>query len=245
MAVNEARALTAGFEFDRRYMLIDESHHFITQREIPELALFTTKIDGQLLTIQYKDVQFQLPLFSNSGKLYRTSVWGDPATTLEVSREANDWFSDLLNKKLHLVQLADDRSRQHVNKENQITLDVSLADGYPYLLLGMGSLSALNEKLSTSIAIDRFRPNIVVDTIRAHEEDSWKEIHVGAASFFNMKPCGRCMMITIDQQKATIDNEPLKILNGYRKSGNNVLFGTNLMCTTEGIVRLGDGVSVG
>jgi len=39
--VSEARLTDRGLEHDRRWMLIDENNRFLTQRENPEMALFS------------------------------------------------------------------------------------------------------------------------------------------------------------------------------------------------------------
>ena len=77
-----------------------------------------------------------------------------------------------------------------------------------------------------------------------HHEDTWPGMKIGNAIFENIKPCGRCNVITIDQQNAHINTEPLKILNQYRKVGNSVNFGTNMICTQEGVIRVGDTIKV-
>ena len=52
------------------------------------------------------------------------------------------------------------------------------SDGFPFLLTSQSSLVALNEKLSTPITMERFRPNIVVDGCcnRPFDEDRWESI---------------------------------------------------------------------
>jgi uncharacterized protein YcbX len=94
--------------------------------------------------------------------------------------------------------------------------------------------------MSEKVPMNRFRPNIVVSSSVAHEEDEWGDFKVGSATFTNIKPCGRCNVITIDQATGIINNETLKILNTYRKKENSVLFGTNVVCNISGKVSVGD-----
>ena len=142
------------------------------------------------------------------------------------------------------MRLASDRAREHFVKKHNNLIPVSLADGYPYLLLGTESLRGLNNKLTGKLSFDRFRPNIVVQTTESHEEDLWHNIGAGTAVFENAKPCGRCQIVTINQETAISDNEPLKVLNTYRRSANSVLFGINLICRQDGLVRSGDTVQI-
>jgi uncharacterized protein YcbX len=240
ISMSEAKALRAGFEYDRRWMLLDHENKFITQRQVPELALFKTSISDGQLTLTYNNHSYHIRVDEHTSENINTNVWEDDASTMRVSPLVDEWLGDALKMKVRLVKICNEQSRIHHNKNHDIHLPVSLADGYPYLVAGTASLDLLNNKLDAPIQMSRFRPNIVVVTTEAHEEDIWKECKTGTAEFLNMKPCGRCTMITIDQNTAQINNEPLKILNQYRKSLNSVLFGTNMMCTKEGLVTVGD-----
>lgn len=238
--MDRALALEAGFDLDRRWMLVDEEGRFITQRTKPELALFKQNIFKDTLTISFYKASFSFEIKSVSADLLRTKVWDDLADTVVVSKEADEWFSDQLSLKVRLVKIASECSRYHHSKTTDKEYPVSLADGYPYLLVGSSSLELLNENLTHKVSMDRFRPNIVVTTSAAHEEDDWQQFSISSAAFANIKPCGRCNVITIDQSNAKIDTEPLKALNNYRKKDNSVLFGTNLVCIHPGTLKVGD-----
>lgn len=238
--VAKALALKAGFEHDRRWMLIDSENKFVTQRQFPQLALFKTNISDSQLTISYENQDFAIGLDESRSEVLKTQVWDDEAKVTRVNHLVDEWLSDMLKTKLGIVKIYDENSRHHHNKKHDIHLPVSLADGYPYLVAGTESLSHLNSQLSQPIDMNRFRPNIVIETQTPHEEDLWNSCKVGEVVFQNLKPCGRCQVITIDQKTADINNEPLKILNQYRKVSNSVLFGTNMICETEGTVSIGD-----
>jgi uncharacterized protein YcbX len=238
--LNMAKALTAGFEFDRRWMLLDANNQFLSQRTIPQMALFSIKISGPILSASYENHTLEFNVHETDGNIIQTKVWDDNASTIEVSKEASNWFSKLFRQDVRLVKIADEKARSHHITKKQDDVHVSLADGYPYLLTGESSLTHLSTKSAIPIAMDRFRPNIVVNAKIPHEEDEWQRLEIGTAVFENIKPCGRCKIITVNQQTAEINNEPLKVLNSYRKSGNNVIFGTNMICTRPGIVSIGD-----
>ncbi len=241
ISVASAMALKAGFEHDRRWMLIDEHQNFVTQRILPILALFVPEIkDGKIL-ITFKNDVVYFDLESRIKEDYiETKVWDDKAIVHAVNENVSDWFSDKLQQKVRLVRMKDEKARIHHNSSKNIDIPVSLADAYPYQIAGTESLNYLNTKLSASIDMRRFRPNIIVETKEAHIEDNWNTIQIGSTSFLNIKTCGRCNVVTIDQQTGISNNEPLKILNTYRKKGNNVHFGTYMMCNKEGIVSVGD-----
>lgn len=111
---------------------------------------------------------------------------------------------------------------------------VSMADGYPYLMISEASLSDLNKKLKHAVSMNRFRPNLVVSGFNAHEEDKHFALQIGAVNFKAVKPCARCVITTIDQSTLEKGKEPLRTLSTYRKDGNKINFGQNLQ-VNEGL----------
>jgi uncharacterized protein YcbX len=119
------------------------------------------------------------------------------------------------------------------------------SDGYPFLLIGQSSLDDLNSRLKEALPMNRFRPNFVFTDGDAYVEESWKEFTIGELTFFGVKPCGRCVMTTIDQEKGkTSGKDPLMTLSKYRTVGNSVLFGQNLIGSGTGSVTVGDAIAV-
>jgi len=60
------------------------------------------------------------------------------------------------------------------------------SDGYPLLVLSEASLAELNERLVAaghdSVSIERFRPNIVLSGLHAHDEDRLSVMRVEAGA---------------------------------------------------------------
>jgi len=139
-----------------------------------------------------------------------------------------------------LVKIIKSGDRKHESSRLKETFNVSLADGYPYLMIGTESLDFLNEKLKEKITILRFRPNIVISSQNAHEEDNFDTFKIGEVQFKNVKPCGRCIMVNNDPQNGNLKKEPLKTLSIYRNVNNSVLFGTNIVSLNSGIISVGD-----
>jgi len=238
-----ANALWHGFELDRNWMLLDHQFSCLTQRELPELALFRLSKSPKEITVTYGNDSITFGIDQLNGNKIDSFVWNDPAEATEVDVQVSQWFSDALNRKILLVRMTNERSRSHFVQKLGGRLPVSFADGYPYLLAGEASLIFLNQQLNEPVDMMRFRPNIVVSTSEPHEEDDWQLLQAGNAGFANIKPCGRCKIVAIDPATARQNNEPLTVLSRYRKKENQVLFGTNMVCTKEGIVRIGDTVN--
>lgn len=243
VSLQKAMARHSGFELDRQWMLVDEQHRFLTQREIPHLALLNPTISQGNIQIQNGNDGISFESGEANGKIVQTNVWDDPAQTIEVSPLVSQWFSDTLHRKVKLVRHAGQDARMHHSSAIKQSIPVSLADAYPYLVLGTKSVDSLNQRLSMPVAADRFRANILIDTHAAHEEDAWPSYSLGKAIFQPVKPCGRCTVITIDQKTGQQNNEPLKVLNTYRKHNQNVIFGMHTICLEQGLVKTGDEVN--
>ncbi len=240
ISLSEAYAMERGFEHDRRYMLVDHNGKFLSQREIPNMALIKCHISNNQLEIKYLDQLLNVDLQQEDGELIDTTIWKHQVNAIEISNEAHDWFSDLLGVKCKLVKMNKQSHRKKSLIKSPKTTDLSFADGYPYLILGSASLENLNQKLQEALPYNRFRANIVISTKIAHHEDELDKIQLGDYKFRIIKPCARCHVITINQDTGQSGKEPLKTLAGYRKISNKIYFGANAICLEEGPIRVGD-----
>ena len=254
ISVTKAQLQSEGFQYDRRWMLVDKNGTFLSQRVHPLMATFETAIDGTFLKINFQGHSHEFPLDQLSKNELSVTVFDHQMLATEVSPATSEWFSEQLNTPVKLVHHSPitNRLKQfgkyiHPDAQNEIgsNTKVSFADGYPYLLLGTASLELLNTKASHHIKMDRFRPNIVVNTKVAHEEDDWKKIKIKDQQLFNIKPCARCQVPTVDQHTGQQGAEPIKSLVKYRKFGKAINFGTNLISLTSGVISVGDVVNVG
>ena len=244
-----ANITTRGLENDRRFMLIDEKGRFMSQREHPQLAIFQTKIEDTFLKVAHKKTGQILSInLSSNSQLTPLSVtiWDDETSAIEVSNDASLWFTQILEIPTRLVYMPEESQRktdpQYSLTGEEIT---SFSDGYPILIIGQSSLNDLNNRLANPVNINRFRPNFVFTDGEPFEEDNWHEFAVGNIRFFGVKPCARCIMTTIDQETGEKKGkEPLLTLNKYRKAGNRILFGQNVLISQLGTVSVGDDVTV-
>jgi uncharacterized protein YcbX len=94
------------------------------------------------------------------------------------------------------------------------------------------------------VAMNRFRPSVVVSGYRPWEEDRWRRIRIGDVSFRVAKPCGRCVVTTTDQTTGERGSQPLKMLAARRRFGKNLVFGQNLIPDSPGHIRVGDPIEI-
>jgi uncharacterized protein YcbX len=248
ISLSTAQVQAKGLQYDRRWMLVDENGVFITQRTCPQLALFDVALNESYLCVTYRPnpiKRIEIPFQPVSNQLISVSVWDSHfISARSVSDGADRWFSELLEKKVFFVYMPEDSKRAVNPKYGQEGDVVSFADGYPYLLISQASLNDLNARLTDPVPMNRFRPNFVIEGCNPFAEDSWSAIRMGSLPFDIVKPCSRCVMVTIDQETILKNPEPLKILSSYRKIGHKVMFGQNLISRQTGNVSVGDPVEI-
>lgn len=238
--MDSARIVARGFEYDRRYMIVDPSGRFVTQRELPELALVTTALERDAIVLRRAGhPECQLPLEHAFGAELDVSVWGHSGPALR-HESGSAWLSAVLARPVSLVFMPESHRRQ-VNPERARPGDVvSFADGYPFLVISEESLSDLNSRLETPLVIERFRPNIVVSGVTAFAEDGWRRVRFGDVGFRAVKRCDRCSVTTVDPESGQRGKEPLRTLASYRQEDGKVWFGMNLIHDSEGTLSVGD-----
>lgn len=235
-----------GFQYDRRWMLIDEKNQFITQRKIGALALLDTAIDAEHLLIDHRTQPqlgtLKVPLQADGYERINVQIWDDTCEALAVSKTADEWLSQALERPVRLAYIPDGAPRQVEPERVQIPMNVGFADAYPYLIIGESSLDDLNKRLAEPVPMNRFRPNIVFSGAAPYQEETWDDFLVGGIPFRGVKPCGRCILTTTDQNTGLRHpgGDPLKTLASYRTQGHKVLFGMNLITLGEGLIQIGD-----
>ena len=242
IAVTSAVVTDRGLAGDRRWMLVNSNNQFLTQRTFSQMALLQTAIANDQLHITHKQTgeNIAIPFNEKTGETAVAQIWDDQCPVEFVSRAADNWFSAQLNMDCRLAYMPDN-SRRKVEAEYALNNDLtSLSDDFPYLMIGQASLNDLNSRLQQPITIDRFRPNIVFTGGQPYQEDTMEKFTINNIQWFGVKPCGRCVVTTINQQTAEVSKEPLQTLATYRSSNNKVNFGQNLLASGTGIISIGD-----
>lgn len=242
IAVDEAWVEARGPARDRRWMLVDDAGLFLSQRRFPTLALLTPRFEGDDLVVEAPAMPpLRIRRWSGEGDWVCARVWHDELKLPNPDRAYDEWFTSYLGQSCRLVHLPD-----HVVRpvEAPYTQErVSLADGFPLLVMTQASLDLLNQKLAEPVTINRFRPNLVIAGSAAHEEDGWRRVRIGEVELAVVKPCARCSIPNVNQDTAEIGVEPLQTLARYRISTRNgkpkLLFAQNALVTIPGLLRRG------
>ena len=246
IALTSATVTDRGFQYDRRWMLVDGQNNFITQRAFPKMALLQVQVVENGLTVQHKITgdAISIPFVPETNATAMVQIWDDTCMVQFVSNWADQWFSRMLSITCRLVFMPDSSYRK-VEEEyatnNEIT---SLSDGYPFLLIGQSSLDDLNYRLTETLPMNRFRPNIVFVGGHAFIEDRLEHFTINDIHFYGVKLSSRCQVTTINQSNGAINQEPLQTLALYRRKNKKVYFGQNLLHRGKGIVQVGDEIFV-
>lgn len=252
--VDRAEMGARGFELDRRWMIVDETGAFLSQRTYPALTLIEPQVTDEQLVLERpvdpadgpggERTRLALPREPGDADALDVEIWGDEVEALGLGDEADRWLSSYLDTECALVFMPDSANRSVDDEEAGRGDQVSFADGYPYLLTSYASLRAVNERLDEAIAMNRFRPNIVVEGAEPFAEDRWGTIRVGGAEFRVAEPCLRCSVTTVDQATGETGNEPLQTLAEFRRTDEGVAFGQNLLARRSDAVAVGDTIDV-
>ncbi len=264
VALRRTRLTARGLEHDRDFMVVDADGTFLSQRQIPELALVVPTLGERAFTLNAPGMApatLPLEIPRDDDRLVQARVHSTPVLAQVVSEALNDWFSAFLpayegRRRYRLVSVREDAPRYISESYRQpgAANQVGFADGHAILLASAPSLARLNAELDPAVPMSRFRPNIVVDgpALEAYDEDFWTQLSIGAMSAFVVKACDRCAIPDVDQETAVTGKAVRRALvsrrgaNAHDLSNTGVFFAQNLVhINAPGLtVSVGDAVAV-
>lgn len=245
IAVDALHIADRGARYDRRWMLVDPFGGFLTIRQHPEMNRLHTAIEGDQLVIfdaAAPSDRVSTPLHPSPSSTMQVQVWDDTVTAWTCDPTVSGWLSDKLGQPVLLVFMPDESHRYVDTDYAPPGAITSFSDGYPLLIIGQASLDDLNTRLDRSMDIRRFRPNIVFTGGAPFAEDDFASISIAGIPILGVKRCARCVVTTIDPDTGEAGPEPLRTLSTYRRTGNKVDFGMNLVASGTGILRIGDDI---
>ncbi|MCX4601904.1 MOSC N-terminal beta barrel domain-containing protein [Streptomyces anulatus] len=255
----------AGLAHDRSFMVVSTDGVYRTQRRDPRLALVrpTISADGGRLSLASAD-----PGSDGSGRVHvavttsaprrDVDLFGATFQGIDQGEEAAAWLSDFLGVPSRLVRVPP----EHDRKTDGLTPGTSgYADSSAVHLLSRASLTHLHARMAgrgaPPLAMDRFRPNIVIDrqpeerhgedwASAPHAEDRIRRMAIGAVGLGYAKLAVRCAVTLVDQEAGARGGpEPLRTLADYRRApGGGVVFGAKFSVVRPGKLSVGDEVAV-
>jgi uncharacterized protein len=254
----EAVLTETGFDLDRAWMVVDPQGEFVTQRELPRMALIRPQLKHFEVVLRAPGMLALHLAIDAVEQPMKVRVWGDDVAAYDMGDTAAQWFTDFLGRPLRLVRF-DPEVRRLSPLEWTAGQEVpnQFSDAFPLLVLGEGSLAELNRRLVAqgheAVGVERFRPNIVLAGLEPHDEDRLDVLRIatgGATAVLlrPVKPCPRCPIPNIDPATARIDPQVSDTLQAYRANervGGAVAFGMNAIVVdgVDQLLRVGQGVT--
>ncbi|MEW6707273.1 MAG: MOSC N-terminal beta barrel domain-containing protein [Pseudomonadota bacterium] len=251
--VGQALLTPTGLQFDRRWMVVDPDRRFVTQRQLPRMALVKPTLgaglEGLVLTAPGQPA---LTLDHHAaGRPCRVTVWNDDVAARDLGDEAAQWLSRFLGRPLRLVAFEPEQPPRLSSREwtGEIEAPNHFSDGFPVLVASTAGLAELNRRLAErgqpAVGIERFRPNLVLDGLEdANGEDFIDVLRFGAEGgpvvLKLVKPCVRCTIPSVDPASGEQGHEPGDTLSGYRADSRmrgGITFGMNAV-VVEGVGRV-------
>jgi uncharacterized protein len=257
IAVDDAPLIETGFEYDREWMVVDREGVFVTQRQVPRMALIRPTLRASDLVLRAPGMlALHLQLDAVEGDC-KVRVWNDSVDAFDMGDLAAQWFSDFLGQPLRLARFDPDVRRLADRQwTQQIESRTAFADGFPLLVTSMASLNELNRRLAQAghdaVPMQRFRPNIVIDSLAdAHGEDFIDTLTIESADgpvvLKLVKPCGRCTIPDVDPATAEQGHSVADTMRAYRANqriGGALAFGQNAVIVSGIGHRLRVGAAV-
>ena len=266
IALDQALLTETGFDLDRAWMVVDTDGMFVTQRELPRMALIQPTLRSADLVLRAPGMLALHLLIDTVESVTQVQVWHDKVQAYEMGDVAAQWFSDFLAperpagtppRPYRLVRFDPEQRRlASMDWTAGIEAPNQFADGFPLLVTSTASLDGLNRRLRSQghpeVGMERFRPNIVLGGLDEHDEDRVAMLHIttadGAVALRPVKPCARCPIPNIDPRTATSDPAVGDTLQTYRvdpRVNGGVTFGMNAITMegTDQTLRIGQPVA--
>lgn len=253
IAIASAAIDAFGLAGDRRAMLVDPTGHFITQRELQDIARIDVQPAPSYLRLKMDGKADIIVPPPHPDNRMDVDVWKSAVNASVADDATNTALSGWFGRDVKLVFF--DRLATRIASPEWAGngTPVTFSDGYQILITTTGSLKALNTNLAAhdegAVGMERFRPNIVIDCDEEWPEDRWAAIEIGGIRLDLVKPCARCIMTTQDQTTGSRDvPNPMPAMGRIRMSADRrvpgPLFGWNVVPRGEGAVKIGDTVTV-
>jgi uncharacterized protein YcbX len=233
IALTEALLTPRGLEHDREWMVVDAAGKFLTQRQLPRMALIETRLTPDALELSAAGQgRVRVPLKAPLEKRVPVQVWRHECEAFHAGDAAEQWLTKSLGQPARLVRF-DPAHRRLSNRDwtGGLAAENRFSDGYPVLVLSEESLAELNRRMGAPepLGMDRFRPNVVFRGATPHAEDAASALTTQDIELRLVKPCTRCPITATNQLTAEVGKEPLRTLATYRRDEKlgGVTFGLN------------------
>ena len=261
--LKQALLTDTGLELDRAWMVVDAKGDFLTQRELPRMALVQPQLKHFEMVLRAPGMLALHIAIDRAEAPARVRLWDQEMAAYDMGSIAAQWFTDFLGTPARLVRF--DPAHRHTS-DLQWTGGVEalnqFSDGYPVLVVSQASLDQFNEKRAAlgfpAVGMARFRPNIVLGSpangpaLLPHDEDRVEQLRIftlqGVVQLQPVKPCPRCPIPNVDPATGLTSLDVGDLLQSYRRDARlkgAVSFGMNAIVRqgTDHLLQVGQAVN--
>jgi uncharacterized protein YcbX len=219
IALEEATIESSGIENDRRWMIVNDTGRYMTQRELPRMATIVPALSAGALSLTAPGMPALEVPDAPDGPSLQVTVMSFRCSAMDAGARPAEWLSEFLGRPVRLVRF-DPQVVRPIDPQfwqGDSDAHVAFPDAFPLLLISRKSLDDLNSRLEAPLPMNRFRPNVVLEGLDAYEEDRIDELRAGALRLQMARPCTRCKITTTDQMTGEVlTTEPIATLRRYR-----------------------------
>jgi uncharacterized protein YcbX len=230
-----------GLDGDREWMVTRPDGKFLSQRSHPALARLAPERLSSGLVLRFPGLEPLRVDGTASGATREVTVWDDHMAAVDAGETAAAWLARALGEPVRLVRVGA-ATRRHAERAwvGERDVPVSFSDGFPILVCSTSSLAALNARLPEPVPMNRFRPNVVIEGLEPFAEDQIRRLRCGEVELALVKPCTRCTVPAVDQDRGERSTDPGPALKAFRfdKQLRGVLFGMNAVASGPSGARL-------
>lgn len=250
MALGATELTERGLAHDRTFLIVDEDGAARTQRGQPQLARIHPDIDpdGRRLTLSAAGIESFALAVDVTAPRRTVTMFGHPYRAIDQGDAVAAWLTEAIGLPSRLVRVPPEHTRV---TDGLVPGTSAFADSCPIHILSVASLAGLNGAItargSDPVALNRFRPNIVVDGWdEPHTEDRACRLTIADTALGFAKLAIRCAVTLVDQRHGVrVGPEPLRTLATYRRAaGGGVAFGAKFAVLRPGLLAVGDDVTV-
>jgi hypothetical protein len=111
VSVQEAVLTEAGLDLDRAWMVVDATGGFVSQRELPRMALIRPQIKTFEIVLRAPGMLALHLAIDAVEQPVRVRVWDDEVAAYDMGAVAAQWFTDFLGQPLRLVRFDPEHRR--------------------------------------------------------------------------------------------------------------------------------------
>ena len=149
--LKEAVLTDTGLDLDRAWMVVDAQGEFLTQRQLPRMALIQPLLKTYDMIVKAPGMLALHVSIDEVEKAVSVKIWEDTAKAFDMGDLAAQWFSDFLGTTARLVRFDPDHKRV---SDRQWTGEVEglnqFSDGFALLVISEASLEHLNARLTAA-----------------------------------------------------------------------------------------------